>query len=148
MNPQPDLSARMKGSAARTANAVRGILPVLLGVLLLASMVVQLIPKLIDSGVFGHTIWLDTLMALILGSLSTTQPIVSYVFGGELLKSGIDLLAVTALIVTWVTVGVIPLPAEAVALGWRFALWRNLWAFIAALLVSVLTVAGMHVIQG
>lgn len=148
MHPQPDLSTRMKGSAARTANAVRGILPVLLGVLLLASMLAQLIPKLIDSGVFGHTRWLDTLVASILGSLSTAQPIVSYVFGGELLKSGIDLLAVTALIVTWVTVGVIPLPAEAVALGWRFALWRNLWAFVAALLVSVLTIAGMHVIQG
>ena len=148
MHPQPDLSARMKESAARTTNAVGGILPVLLGVLLLASMLAQLIPKLIDSGVFGHAIWLDTLVASILGSLSTAQPIVSYVFGGELLKSGIDLLAVTALIVTWVTVGVIPLPAEAVALGWRFALWRNLWAFVAALLVSVLTIAGMHVIQG
>jgi len=148
MNLQPDLTARMKGSAARTANAFRGILPVLLGVLLLASMLVQLIPKLIDSGVFGHAIWLDTLVASILGSLSTAQPIVSYVFGGELLKSGINLLAVTALIVTWVTVVVIPLPAEAAALGWRFALWRNLWAFIAALLVSVLAVAGMHVIQG
>jgi len=81
----------MKGPAARPANAVRGILPVLLGVLLLASMVVQLIPKLIDSGVFGHAIWLDTLVASILGSLSTAQPIVSYVFGGELLGSGIDL---------------------------------------------------------
>ncbi len=138
----------MNSSARRTLSAFMGILPILVGVLLLASMVVQLIPGLMRSGLFGHSLWEDTLVAALVGSIATAQPIVSYVFGGELLKAGVDLLAVTALIVTWVTVGIVPLPAEATALGRRFALWRNLWAFVAALLISALTVGCLHVLKG
>jgi DNA-binding response OmpR family regulator len=46
--------------------------------------------------------------------------------GGELLAKGISLVAVTALLVSWVTVGSVQLPAEALMLGSRFALYRNL----------------------
>lgn len=146
--PRQGLVERMKRSAIHTARRFLGILPVLLGVFLLASLVVQLIPKLMEAGLFGHSVWLDTLLAATLGSISTAQPIVSYLFGGELLKAGVDLLAVTVLIVTWVTVGIVPLPAEGAALGMRFALWRNFWAFVAALLVSLLTVAGGRLLGG
>lgn len=145
MNKPPPLSERIKTSGLKTARSLWGMLPILLAVLLIAALVVQLIPQVLHSGLFGHSVWLDTLLAAITGSVSTAQPIVSYIFGGELLKAGVELMAVTALIVSWVTVGVVPLPAEATALGTRFALWRNLWAFIAALVVSVVTIGLLHV---
>jgi uncharacterized membrane protein YraQ (UPF0718 family) len=146
MQDPPSLSQRIKQSGLKTGNSFLGIVPVLLAVLLIAALVVQLIPAVMKSGLFGNAAWLDTLLAAVIGSISTAQPVVSYIFGGELLKAGINLMAVTALIVTWVTVGIVPFPAEAAALGTRFALWRNIWAFIAALLVSALTVGVMHVI--
>lgn len=120
------------------------LLPVLTGVLLIASLVMGLIPKLIQMGVLGHGMFLDMLCADLIASLSSAQPVVSYIIAGELQKSGIDLYAVTTFIVAWVTVGIIPLPAEAVMLGWRFAIWRNLIAFLLAMPLAWLTVVSEH----
>jgi hypothetical protein len=60
--------------------------------------------------------------------------------GGELLTGGISRIAVTALIVNWVTVGLIQLPAEMLLLGRRFAIYRNALCFLSAIPVSFLTV--------
>ncbi len=147
MDGEKEFFERLKGSGFKTVLSFWKLLPVLLAVLLIAAMIVQLIPQIMHSGLFGHSRTLDTLLAAVIGSVSTAQPIVSYVFGGELLKAGVHLMAVTALVVTWVTVGIVPLPAEAAALGTRFALWRNFWAFIAALLVAVMSVELLNVIQ-
>jgi uncharacterized membrane protein YraQ (UPF0718 family) len=81
----------------------------------------------------------DTLIGTTAGSIAVGQPFVSYIIGGELLKEGISLYAVTAFILAWVTLGIVQLPAEAEVLGKRFTLYRNLLAFIFTLLVSVLT---------
>jgi len=62
----------------------------------------------------------------ILGSLAAGHPLVGYVLGGELLARGVSLVAATALLVSGVTVGVVQLPAEALLLGRRFAIVRNL----------------------
>ena len=53
-------------------------------------------------------------------------------------------MAVSALIVAWVTVGVVQLPAEALALGHAFALRRNLLCFLSAIAVAWLTVMTMR----
>lgn len=131
-------------SLKKTGNGFWRLLPVLAGVLLLASLVVQVIPQLISIGLFGHDDVTDTLVASIIASLSTGQPVVSYILAGELQKAGIGLVAVTAFVTAWITVGIIPLPAEAVMLGWRFSLWRNLIAFLMSMLIAWLTVVTLH----
>lgn len=146
MMQQVSLSTRFKKSAISTAKSLWGIFPILIAVLLIAALIVQIIPHLMKSGLFGNSSLTDTLLAALIGSVSTAQPIVSYIFGGELVKAGVNLMAVTALIVTWVTVGIVPFPAEAASLGTRFALWRNIWAFVIALIVSALTVGVLNVI--
>jgi uncharacterized membrane protein YraQ (UPF0718 family) len=82
---------------------------------------------------------LDALIGASVGSISTGHPVTSYIFGGELLNKGVSLVAVTAFLVSWVTVGSIQLPAEALMLGWRFALLRNLICFAFSILIAVLT---------
>ncbi len=136
---------RLVSSLKKTASGFWHLLPVLAGVLLLASLVVQIIPQLISMGLFGYDGVTDTLVASTIASLSTGQPVVSYILAGELQKAGIGLVAVTAFVTAWVTVGIIPLPAEAVMLGWRFSLWRNLVAFLLSMLIAWLTVATLHV---
>ena len=88
----------------------------------------------------------DTLIGSILGSILTGNPITSYIIGGELLKDGVSLSAVTAFIVAWVTVGMTQLPAEVLFLGKKFALTRNLLSFIFAIIVSIATVLTLEVI--
>jgi len=95
--------------------------------------------------VLGHGVLLDMLAADTVGSVAAAQPVVSYILAGELQKAGIGLYAVTTFVVSWVTVGIIPLPAEAAMLGWRFAIWRNVVSFFMALVVSWVTVASLHV---
>ena len=80
------------------------------------------------------------------GSISAGNPITSYIIGGELLKEGISLFAVTAFITAWVTVGIIQLPAEASILGKRFALARNILSFIFSIIVAIATVLTLQVI--
>ena len=62
------------------------------------------------------------------------------VLGKGLFDAGVGMTAVTALILSWVTVGMVQLPAESLLLGHRFALLRNAvsfaLSFVTALLVS------------
>ena len=136
---------KLLSSSRKTLVIFRRLLPILVAVLMIASLVVELIPKLISMGVLGHGVLLDMLAADTVGSVAAAQPVVSYILAGELQKAGIGLYAVTTFVVSWVTVGIIPLPAEAAMLGWRFAIWRNVVSFFMALVVSWVTVASLHV---
>jgi len=49
-------------------------------------------------------------------------------------------LAVTAFLVAWVTVGLVQLPAEVMMLGKKFAIIRNITAFIFAIIVAIITI--------
>ena len=122
-------------------------LPIILSVILLLGLFrMNVSPQLISS-IFKEKLLRDAIMGSIIGSISAGNPITSYIIGAELLKEGVSLFAVTAFIVAWVTVGVIQLPTEAAILGKRFALVRNLIAFILAILVSMITVGILMIIQ-
>lgn len=116
------------------------MIPLLFGTVLLISLVSVLIPESFFTSVFSGNLLIDPLIGDVIGSISTGNPVTSYIFGGELLKHGVSLLAVTAFLVSWVTVGLVQLPFEAATLGKKFALLRNLSAFFLSILVALLTV--------
>ena len=122
------------------------MVPVLLGVILLIGLFKTYITPELISSVFTGELLRDTIIGSVIGSISAGNPITSYIIGGELLKEGVSLFAVTAFIAAWVTVGVIQLPAEAFILGKRFALTRNVLSFILAILVAIATVVTLRVI--
>ncbi len=130
-----------KTALFKTKNAFINSILVLLGVILLISIIITIIPDnlKIETGV----IFLDTLIAAIFGSIAAGNPITSYIIGGELLAGGISLLAVTAFIVAWVTVGVIQFPAESYLLGKKFALTRNIVGFISSIIIAFLVIITM-----
>ncbi|HRA79921.1 MAG TPA: hypothetical protein PL024_00345 [Thauera sp.] len=129
---------------SRTLRSFWGMLPVLLGTLLLSSLILAWLPRTPLPGWFGRSELLDVLLGASLGSIAMGHPVAGYLLGGELLAGGISLVAVSALIVAWVTVGVVQLPAEALALGHAFALRRNLLCFLSAIAVAWLTVMTMR----
>ena len=114
--------------------------PILLGVVLLLGLFKIYVSSELISSVFTGELFRDTALGSVIGSISAGNPITSYIIGGELLKEGVSLFAVTAFIITWVTVGVIQLPVEAGILGKRFALTRNALSFIFSILVALATV--------
>ena len=123
-----------------SANQFATLLPILAGVILLIGLFNTFVSKDLLASIFSDNLTLDTLWGACFGSILAGNPINSYIIGGELLKLGISLFAVTALIITWVTVGLVQLPAEIAALGKKFALLRNGLCFIMAIPVAILTV--------
>jgi len=117
--------------------------PILLGIILLISLVNIMVPKSFFSIIFQGNYFLDTFIGGILGSIMAGNPVTSYILGGELLTQGVSLLAVTAFLVAWVTVGLVQLPAESMLLGKRFAITRNGIAFVFSIIVAIITVLGV-----
>ncbi|RLI63379.1 MAG: permease [Candidatus Asgardarchaeum californiense] len=122
------------------------ILPVLFGIILLLGLFKSYISQQMITSVFTGEISKDTILGSTLGSIFTGSPITSYIVGGELLKDGVSLLAVTAFVASWVTVGIIQLPAEAAILGKRFAITRNLLSFLFSMVIAVATVVTLEVV--
>lgn len=112
-------------SLKKTARIFVNLLPIIIGMLLLTSLAVTVFPEQISAGLFGSSDMLDALIGASVGSIATGHPLASYLLGGELLKNGVSLIAVTAFMVSWVTVGLDQLPAEVLMLGARFAIYRN-----------------------
>lgn len=122
------------------------MIPILVGMLLLAMLINNLAQRYYDKMFTGDYLK-DTFIGAIAGSLSFGMALTSYVVGGEFLQRGVSLLAVTAFIMTWTTVGIAMLPLEAKMLGTKFAIWRNVFNFIFAIIISILTVLILRMIQ-
>jgi len=130
----------IKQSAQKAVKGLWMALPMILGTVLLISLISAIVPKSFYLTVFSKNSFLDSLIGGLIGSISAGNPITSYIFGGEMLKQGVGLIAVTAFLVSWVTVGLIQLPAESAILGKKFAILRNVSAFIISVIVAIFTV--------
>ena len=133
-----------RGSAKQFVN----LLPMMAGVVLLTGLFNAFIPKVWLTSIFAGNPLLDTLWGACFGSILAGNPINSYVIGGELLQNGVSLFAVTTFILTWVTVGMVQLPAEIAALGRRFALLRNGLSFLFSIPIAIVTVVITNLIIG
>jgi len=63
-----------------------------------------------------------------------------------MLQQGVNMTAITAFIISWVTVGIVQLPAESLMLGKKFAFTRNIVSFITAIIIAILTVFTIRLI--
>jgi uncharacterized membrane protein YraQ (UPF0718 family) len=136
----------MKKSIIKASKSLAKVLPLVLGTILLISLLTTIVPESFYTKFFNKNIIFDSFIGTIIGSISAGTPIISYILGGEMLKQGISLIAVTAFLVAWVTVGFIQIPIESVTLGKRFAIWRNLSAFTLSIIVAFTTVLILNLV--
>lgn len=134
------MRSRLIKSLKKSALSQWSVLPVILATILLISLVFSIIPKNLYADLLGRGNVFSLFVASFLGSISAGNPTMSYVIGGELLKQGIGLTVITVFIVSWVTVGVVQFPAEAVILGKKFAIYRNVSSFLLSFVVALITV--------
>ena len=121
----------------KTGNAALQGLPMVIAILLIISLLTSAFGTEIYSKIFSGNEFLDSFIGALAGSFSFGNPIVSYVIGGELRAEQISLIAVTAFVISWVTVGIIQLPFEAMMLGKHFAIIRNTLCFAASMLIAI-----------
>lgn len=131
----------------KTAYTFLNVLPIIIGMLLLTSLALAAFPEAISAKLFGRGELLDAVVGAVVGGIAAGHPLASYIVGGELLATGVSLIAVAALIVSWVTVGVVQLPAEGLLLGRRFAIYRNLICFFCAIAVAFCSVYTLRLLN-
>jgi hypothetical protein len=129
-----------KQAFLNTTRSFKKSLPILMGVLMLLALADALISKQTYRLIFSGNWFFDPLIGAALGSISGGNPITSYIIGGELRQEGVSMLAITAFIISWVTVGIIQLPAEMLMLGKRFAIVRNAVSFCTSIIIAIFTV--------
>ncbi|MFK5926697.1 MAG: permease [Desulfuromusa sp.] len=150
MNSQtePGGSTDLSANLQKTGKMLLRVFPNILAVVLLSGLIMEFVPMNRLSEFLGGGFFTDGLVGAGIGSISIGNPLVSYVLGGELLDQGVSLVAVTALLVSWVTVGSIQLPAEIQTFGARFALLRNGLSFLFALIIAFLVLMSMQLLTG
>ena len=141
-------SADFGTSLQKTGKMILRVFPNILAVVLLSGLIMEFVPLNRLSEFLGGGFFTDGLVGAGIGSVSIGNPLVSYVLGGELLDQGVSLMAVTALLVSWVTVGSIQLPAEIQIFGARFALLRNGLSFVFALIIAFVVLLTMQFLVG
>jgi len=137
---------KYKPALENTLNNFKKTLPILFGIILLISFIVNIIPSSFYGKIFTGNIISDSFLGAIFGSILAGNPINSYVIGIELLENGVGLIAITAFIISWVTVGIVQLPAEAMLLGKKFAIMRNIFSFISAIIIAIITVLILQIL--
>ena len=130
----------------KSAKGLWKAFPMIIGTILLVSLISAIIPDSFYTMIFSKNSFLDSLIGGLVGSISAGSPITSYIFAGEMLIQGVGLVAVTAFLVSWVTVGIIQLPAESTILGKKFAILRNVTAFALSIVVAIITVLILEVV--
>ena len=133
------LSEELKKSVTQTMQTFKIALPIIIGVLLLVNLINISLNAGFANIFTGHPL-IDSFIGAGAGSISFGIPLTSFIVGGELLARGVSLLAVTAFIIAWSSVGVAMLPLESVFLGKRFSIIRNALNFIFSILIAIITV--------
>ncbi len=131
----------------RSALMFGAMAPLLIGIMGLVGLLETLVTPEMLAALFRGRPVTDTLVGTAAGAAATGNPVVSYLLGGELLQQGISLYAVTAFVLSWVTLGVIQLPMEAEMFGLRFMVLRNLLALAGTMLIAVLTGFTLQVVS-
>ncbi len=129
----------LKESFIRSLQMVKTAIPIMVGILLLINLLNLFIQDYYTKIFTGNPL-LDPLIGAVAGSISFGIPITSYIVGGELLEEGISLMAITAFIMAWTTVGIVMLPLEATFLGKKFAVVRNATNFLFSIIIAVLVI--------
>lgn len=129
----------MKQALQKSWQNIKMMIPILLGILMLVNLLSPMFSRLF-SYLFTENVILDPMLGAIGGSAAFGIPITSYILGGEFLKQGVSLIAITAFMLAWSTVGIFMLPLEIKFLGKKFAIKRNIINFFFAIIISILTV--------
>jgi len=123
----------------KALNSILFAFPIITGVIILMGLFNTFVPKKFINSFFHHNT-LDPIIGALFGSAFAGNPINSYIIGGELLKSGVGLVAVTSFLVSWITVGFLQIPAEMMFLGKKFSILRNTLSFLFSIIVAIITV--------
>lgn len=116
------------------------ILPAFLGMLILVSIVLFLIPDRVISQYLGSSnIFTGVLFASFLGSITLMPGFIAFPLCGILLKKGVLYMVLSAFTTTLMMVGILTYPIEKAYFGTKVTIIRNIISLFIALIVALMT---------
>jgi len=111
-------------------------LPIFLWILLLIAIIQQYIPLSFLGDIKNP--FLASFLANFLGSISAWNPVNSYIIASEFGSINFHWYIIAVFLSAWITVGFIQIPAESYYFGKKYAILRNILAFLFCFLVGFL----------
>jgi uncharacterized membrane protein YraQ (UPF0718 family) len=136
----------LKKAFFKATKSFIAITPMLLGVILLVGLLQTYVSTQMLQTLFFDNIFLDLSLGTLFGAVSSGNPITSYIISEELLQNGISLFALSAFILSWVTLGIIQLPAEMSVFGLKFTLFKNILTLLCTIVVAYLSVLTLGIL--
>jgi|LGVF01.2.fsa_nt_gb uncharacterized membrane protein YraQ (UPF0718 family) len=131
----------MKSKLLKPLKSIINTFPMMFGIILLLGLVKEFLTFEKIATLFTSNTFIDTGLGSFLGSIFAGNSMNSYIIARELELAGISLYAITAFLVSWVTVGLLQAPLEGQMFGISFAVKRNLISALLAIVVSLITVS-------
>jgi len=127
---------KTRASLLRSLKMLRGVLPLMVGVLALVSLVLAAVTPPMIQSVLSGTGPLPFLTAIGIGSIALVPGFIAYPLAGLLRQNGASTPVLAAFVTSLMMVGVLTLPMEARFFGWRVSLLRNGLALLGAVVVA------------
>jgi uncharacterized membrane protein YraQ (UPF0718 family) len=115
------------------------ISPMIVAVIGLIGLFQTYVTETMLSQLFGYNDTLDVLIGTLVGAISSGNGAVSFVIAKGLGDQGVSLYALSAFILSWVTLSFVHLPAESSVFGVKFTTYRNVLTLLSTILVAYLT---------
>jgi len=135
----------MKKDKNRTLNSIkmsRGMMKNsgsdIIGILFLIGLLLTFIPpETIQQYMGESSSLLSTIISAIVGSITLIPAFVAFPLVASLVDAGASILPVVAFLTTLTMVGFITFPLEKKEFGLKFALTRNLFSFVFAIVIAL-----------
>ena len=115
------------------------LLPMMLVIIVMIGLIFGFIPpELIKSYLGSDSNLIEIMAAALFGAITMIPSLVALPLAGSLIEAGASYTPVTAFITTLTMVGVVTLPVELKELGKKLTVLRNVFAFIFAIVISLL----------
>ncbi len=109
----------------------------MLGMILFVGLIVAFLsPEVISRILGGSSGWVGVLIAAIIGSVSLIPAFVAFPMAKILLDHGAGYMQLAAFVSTLTMVGILTLGLEIKFFGKKFTIWRNVLAFLFALVIA------------
>ena len=129
--------AKTRMSLKRAWKSFENILPQMLGMILFVGLIVAFLsPEVISRILGGSSGWIGVLIAAVIGSVSLIPAFVAFPMAKILLDHGAGHMQLAAFVSTLTMVGILTLGLEIKFFGKKFTIWRNVLAFLFALVIA------------
>lgn len=140
------LAASLIKSRQRTKRALQmaarrglGLAPWMVGIIVMIGIVLALVPPPVIQQYLGAEMDITQVtVAALVGTVSMIPNLIAMPLAGSLVDSGASYTTIAAFITTLTMVGFVTFPLEMKELGRQITFWRNVLAFIFAVVIALL----------